>query len=200
MKKECSVTSSVKRIILWAKYMMRFIVGCKLRSSLGCTGVPPVSERHPFFSSFAWNCQPSGPLDRCCVYHVYSALASTKSPIKRATAITCLPLKLLEERESAKDSLLSIRLFQLISTMQKQHIINPARGAKRSMAGFRSPAKSRQSLASRCSAFVKLLAAAVSETACTAVAAVVVKRLCGAREAGPKGDGTVRCRLPCSHF
>ena len=76
----------------------------------------------------------------------------------------CLPLKLLEERESAKDSLLSIRLFQLIRTMQKQHlaatqshlprpqlhseagIINPARGAKRSMAGFRSPAKSRQSL------------------------------------------------------
>ena len=79
----------------------------------------------------------------------------------------CLPLKLLDERESAKDSLLSIKLFQLIRTMQKQHlapkeshlhrdpkrelhseagIINPARGAKRSMAGFRSPAKSRQSL------------------------------------------------------
>ena len=34
----------------------------------------------------------------------------------------CLPLKLLEDRESAKDSLLSIKLFQPMRTMQKQHL------------------------------------------------------------------------------
>ena len=207
----------------------------------------------------------------------------------------CLPLKLLEERESAKDSLLSIRLFQLISTMQKQHLAatqshlprpqiaslgsghhQPSARGEKVHGRFSQPGKvqavpareqrrnpkkeaesptshrgaapsdrrrgtewiedentaavavSMPTLADR--AFVKLLAAAVSETAClnrnascwpsiwrldstrvvtsadhangnqeeqgsnTAVAAVVVKRLCGARLSSPKEEDSPRLR------